>query len=134
MSECICGYQTRFFIYIISFKLFPHAIILNLLLFNITNELLEHWEAMWSAYIYSATFHLISVVKWGFKLRLFLVTKLSFLSSLHTMYGKNTKSSHSMLPNLTVCSLATHSTFPGLGFFNYSNLDCVYLTMSGIQM
>lgn len=63
------------------------------------------------------------VVKLGFKPWTFLVSKaLTAFSSLH--YEKNTGSGSSRLSELTVWSLATHSTFPGLSFFNYSNFVC----------
>lgn len=64
------------------------------------------------------------VVKLGFKLWTFLVSKLSLLSALHTMYEKNTGSGSSRLSNLTVWSPATHSTFPGLSYLDYNNFEC----------
>lgn len=64
------------------------------------------------------------VVKLGFKLCTFLISKaLTPFSSL-LMYEKNTGSGSSRLSNSTVWSLATHSTFPGLSYLDYSNFVC----------
>lgn len=76
------------------------------------------------------------VLELGFKLRSFLVSKRSLLSSLHLRMERAVSGSlgTSRLPNLpTVLSLATHSTFPGLSFPNESDLDRVLLRTLGRQ-